>query len=623
MLWVTLGSNGVLRLKSNDLQIYELPFSIKETAEFDSFYLLHTKQNQLISTRNFKDYQVITQTNPSDVGLQNLDGHIYFHSGNFFEAGVFKNIHDYNISKFGFIYSNRFYYSTYKAIKDYPIINKISEGLSTKKFHAWRFNEHVNCMTRMDSILYLALSNRVVKINLNTKGIISEDSIVGRVVDMVVIAGSLYYLSEQGLFELKNNKKSVFNFNQFPLTHPIKLLHKDNSLYIVFSEGLIILNTKTKQFFCDRIIQIDAWKFNPIMNVYLNNRILVLSDNKLYSFAKVPSSNPAAGKITCLFNNMEFGGNVVKCNYGQALRVIARPLVYDNSENKIFIKYRLISNNFSTQWQYSDNTEIILAGLSPGSYTLQIASPSLFNNISRFPIEITQSFFKSQSFIYILLGLIFSIFFLIGLYQLRLTGSKKRLLENKLRMLNISLRPHMIFNYLNGIQSLFLRSETALAETYLGQFNSYLRYSFYNYELEFTYLEDELANAINFLSLEQKRNPSLGYICIGDNAIPTMSFKIPPMLLQPILENAIKHGNTKTGIKIELRVVKHNMEEVELTITDNGKGMLNSDIKKGHGLDTVIQMIKLFNDRTLGNKIDLQIRSTSLSGTTMSLKLFK
>jgi len=175
----------------------------------------------------------------------------------------------------------------------------------------------------------------------------------------------------------------------------------------------------------------------------------------------------------------------------------------------------------------------------------------------------------------ILLGGI--IFFL----KLRNEKSKNHNIAIEQKLLRSQMTPHFIFNSLSVLQGMVLNKENKKAVNYLSKFSKLLRITLENSRDKIVSLSQELTAIENYLSLQNLENESYKYTVLVDNTIDIPLFKIPPMLIQPFVENAIEHGfeNQKESKKIDVHLTYVNKELV-CTITDNGTGIDSQEENK-------------------------------------------
>ena len=150
---------------------------------------------------------------------------------------------------------------------------------------------------------------------------------------------------------------------------------------------------------------------------------------------------------------------------------------------------------------------------------------------------------------------------------------KNELAHLQLKSLKAQMNPHFMFNAMNSIQNLVLKGDKNGAYDYLTKFASLIRENLNMSEKSFVSFEEELSLLEKYLELEKLRfRDNFQYIIKGIDTIDDI--KIPSMIIQPFVENAIKHGllHKKEGIrKIELEFIQE--EVFKCVIVDNGVGM--------------------------------------------------
>jgi tetratricopeptide (TPR) repeat protein len=145
-------------------------------------------------------------------------------------------------------------------------------------------------------------------------------------------------------------------------------------------------------------------------------------------------------------------------------------------------------------------------------------------------------------------------------------------LENKL--LRSQMKPHFVFNALQSINQAILNNENSKASDFLTRFSVIIRAFLHNSLHDEVPLSVELETVKNYLEIEQELlKNKFEFEIIADSALDLENLMIPPLLLQPFLENAIWHGIApKDGlgkIKLELQQVASSLQ---ITITDDGIG---------------------------------------------------
>lgn len=204
---------------------------------------------------------------------------------------------------------------------------------------------------------------------------------------------------------------------------------------------------------------------------------------------------------------------------------------------------------------------------------------------------------RQQLIIYSLIG---GLFLLVVLAYLMYKYIKQQKLANNLlalKSLRSQMNPHFIFNALNSVNSFIATNDERTANKYLSDFSKLMRAVLENSEEDFIPLEKEIQLIELYTKLEHFRfKDKFDYKIFIEDTIDIEAYKIPPMLLQPYIENAVWHGlryKEDKGI-LDISITKKRKDEIEITIADNGIGR-----KKSKALKTENQ--KKHNSKGLGN----------------------
>ncbi|MDQ0593541.1 hypothetical protein QFZ37_001910 [Chryseobacterium ginsenosidimutans] len=213
---------------------------------------------------------------------------------------------------------------------------------------------------------------------------------------------------------------------------------------------------------------------------------------------------------------------------------------------------------------------------------------------------------KKNVFNYSLIG---ALVVLIGLIIFIFRTLKKVQIKNKkiaLQSLRREMNPHFIFNSLNSVNHFIATNNELEANQYLTKFSKLMRGVMENSTDDFIPFQQELDLLQNYLALEKTRfSDKFDYEIDVDESLNTQSLKVPGMLVQPFLENAIWHGlryRTTKGF-LKLSFDKEN-QHLKITVEDNGIGIEESKKLKtehqknreGRGMKNTLERITLLND---------------------------
>lgn len=184
--------------------------------------------------------------------------------------------------------------------------------------------------------------------------------------------------------------------------------------------------------------------------------------------------------------------------------------------------------------------------------------------------------------------------------EIRLAVKLKEMEELKMTALQSQMNPHFLFNSLNSINNFVLKNEVEKASDYITKFSRLIRVILNSSSSPTSTLAEELGILALYVKLEKMRvSGGFDYVVNVDESINLEKIKVPPLFLQPFIENAIWHGIMKKEgeKKIELTIDKVD-GNVLCVILDNGIG-----INKAKELTQMTQKRKFFGAEATENRI--------------------
>jgi len=347
-----------------------------------------------------------------------------------------------------------------------------------------------------------------------------------------------------------------------------------------------------------------------------------------------PSNRKFSGSVPILHfeNTALFYKPLSETNYSKwadASGGIREGLELPWNQNHLSFEFRAIDLNRPDAVQYrwkldgsananwsplSPQRSVNFAGLPPGQYTFQVQATSdgeTFTEPLKASFSIKNPFWQNGWFQFAagfsLLGLIF-LFAKNRIRHVRKTEQAKReklemqnhLLQLEQKALQLQMNPHFIFNALNSIQSLVSSGDAASARQELNAFAKLMRSILNNSRRPTILLQEEADTLEQYLRIEQfcQQNKFDFFIQLPEN-VDAAEVELPPMLLQPFVENAVVHGVShlkyKGEIEVEFRFVTSSLPPaggegsglLECHIRDNGVGrekaaMLRQERTPGH-----------------------------------------
>lgn len=299
------------------------------------------------------------------------------------------------------------------------------------------------------------------------------------------------------------------------------------------------------------------------------------------------------------------------------------------------IEYQLVKNGVvSREWQSNefDGNFIWLKELLPGDYLIRVRYRAQRQNIFEYPFQIRPAWNQTTIFKIILGSLIAAFFsFLILLVRFRIQKRdllqeklRNEIAETKMRSIRSQLNPHFIFNALASIQGLMNEGELEKANQYFSEFSKLLRDSLNENDREFSPLRKELELIGIYIRLEQLRS-AFAYTVVVGHGLDTNEIEIPYLLIQPVVENAIKHGFAHLAGSGVLNInVRGEGNDLLIVIEDNGDGFdpLSAG-PGGHGLRLTRDRLRLVNMRNRDQTIEMRIESHGVHSGTFVFLTFK
>ncbi len=224
---------------------------------------------------------------------------------------------------------------------------------------------------------------------------------------------------------------------------------------------------------------------------------------------------------------------------------------------------------------------------------------------------------RQKLIIYSLIG---GLFLLLMTAFLMFKNIKQQRLANNLlalKSLRSQMNPHFIFNALNSVNSFIASNDERTANKYLTDFSLLMRAVLENSEEDFISLEKEIKLLELYTKLEHFRfQDKFDYALNVDKNIKVEDFVIPPMLLQPYIENAVWHGlrYKKTKGYLEIAITQTKPVEIKIMITDDGIGRKKSKALKtenqqkqnSKGMGNIKKRVSILNDM-YKDKVDVFI----------------
>jgi LytS/YehU family sensor histidine kinase len=217
--------------------------------------------------------------------------------------------------------------------------------------------------------------------------------------------------------------------------------------------------------------------------------------------------------------------------------------------------------------------------------------------------------------------------------EYQLVVKVKEMNDLKMTVLQAQMDPHFLYNSLNSINNFVLKNDIETASDYITKFSRLIREILKNSSRLTIRLEEDVGVLGLYVKLEQMRmTGGFDYIVTIDDSINLREIQVPPLFMQPYIENAIWHGfaNKKRHKKINLTIFDED-DKIRCEIIDNGVGIdktkshkKNSDNeRKPYGLKASEDRIKMLHENLNVYVIIEDISDDKTTGTKVTIKFPK
>lgn len=399
----------------------------------------------------------------------------------------------------------------------------------------------------------------------------------------------LYALSTKGNFYLIENEKKIYQLNSLfgAKDNEIKLVKKfGNDIYIITSKGLFHFNTLNQKV---RIIdaniaasEINDFVVNENFIILLNNegiiRISLKKENNNKVIPKLQIRSFWAG------NTLHNSEEKVTLHHNQNDINIAISVLDFNAPHLNKLYYRLNKG----AWKELSERNLRFEAMERGDYLVEFKINEQIKP-KKISFVVLAPFWKTFSFWINCFLVIFALGFLYYRWQLKKIQEQNKLLREKfvleqelnksvLRSIKSQMNPHFFYNALNTIQAYIFTNDKLKANSYLAKFSKLTRLILEHSEKENISLSEEIEALKLYLDLEKMRfKEDFSYQIQTEKVKHKDNIELPPMIIQPYLENAIKHGllHKESDKKLDI-IFEEKEKELIVTIEDNGIGRKRS-----------------------------------------------
>lgn len=390
----------------------------------------------------------------------------------------------------------------------------------------------------------------------------------------------LYVGTNKGLNKIPVNQLGKANINT------ISFYNKFNGYDFISAESAIKDSLENVYILTNKqVIKISNDTFTPKKLAITFQRINI--DGKDYSFEQLNKTD-----LSSSTKNINIGFNILK---------------YPRSNN-VDYQYKVNDNN----WESGNS--IILQPLKPGDYIVvcQATDKETSNSYEQeITFHINRPFWLSLWFIGVCVLILVTLVYWAISYRFNQQKQKqeeknrltREIADLHIQSLQSQMNPHFVFNSLNSIQNFILLNKPDDAIKYLGTLGGIIRMNLEYISEEYISLSDEMRFLEKYLEIEKMRFKEILNTTIKNSVSDSNNTFLPPMLIQPLIENSIKHGirSVKHQGRIEIEFSTEN-DLLVVKVTDNGIGREQSQKNrilhhKSFGLDLIYGRLALLNKK--------------------------
>ncbi|MFC6267399.1 sensor histidine kinase [Frigoriflavimonas asaccharolytica] len=666
--WISTLNEGVFFVGNFDSQIITLPY--KPTV------LANSKSHLYIATENDAIYSLMKNEPPKKIYTGKLNHDVYqifadektndvYFTSSIFQVNTAEKTTPINIGAVKAITKIDDKYFAYAASNISGVFgkNKNIESVWDDMFARFPKYEKDNYFSHgiipnangksvaynaENNIIYYGTNNGLITLSTTNKREIFYKNESLYLNKLHYFQGKVYaFSSNEKLYIInKSNNITLFSLKKLKIEKPIeKVVFQDNLLFAFTKDEIYEINlakNKVKKIItlAKNINISDVRKCKGHYYLASADGIITLEEN---------SPNTAA-KVNLFLENISANDK----NYD-----LSKKLAFDYQQNNIKIDFTILTSipneKFNIEYKINDapwnvlktdSQSLLLSALSPDDYEIHFRIADQKNPVVKtIQFEIKKPFWLNPLTL-LAVGIIL-LSCVIFIYRRRLKtievnnakllhqlNLEKNVNQSKLKAIKSQMNPHFFYNALNTLQSYILANEKKQAIEYLSKFSNLTRTILEMTEKDEISVFEEIKALTLYLDIEKARfEDELSYTIITNSSSENDFLKIPSMLLQPFVENALKHGLLhKKGKKILKISFEKSNELLKITIDDNGigrqkSGELNAIKNKNHvsfatkATQNRIDLLNQFNQKNIEIETIDKVENGQFLGTTIILTI--
>lgn len=348
-------------------------------------------------------------------------------------------------------------------------------------------------------------------------------------------------------------------------------------------------------------------EINPDLNAVAfdnENRIWIATEKGIVVFDPAKNVNPAGPKIilqrlSMLNLQKNFLGKK-EFKYNQNYLAFDFTGIWSTDPGRI--KYQYMLKGFNKDWINTSDNKIIFPNLPPGSYTFLVRASLnksfTIVDMTSYNFTINKPFWTMNWF----RALVTLFLFFIGILFIknhdnrlrRIEALKKESVEYRFETLKSQVNPHFLFNSFNTLINI-IEKDKDIAVEYVEKLSDYFRNMIQHREKETISLKEEIEMVNTYYYLQKKRFGNYLQLEINIPAEALSKYKVPPLSLQLLIENAVKHNMISKESPLNVEI--YYSDDNTVTVKNNINIKLNKEVSTGIGLENIASRYNMLSNR--------------------------
>lgn len=606
--WFGTTGYGIYRLASNAIRNYSLvsensPLSVYSLYKNDAYLFAGT--NKSLLWRSGHDNKLFPTTVASGVGSARITG-IVENEHNIIVGSpdglsYFDNHHQQTIEAFVSVKNIYRYTDTILVSTNWGVFKM---SIQQPRISDMLWNKRATCAYRFDGLNYVGALDGLYSVddNKSVSFLGKKDSLLSSRVSAMTNSGDTLWIATYGNGIIAyHNGKVVEHISEVDglTSNSCRALYWDNgNLWVGTDRGLNCIKPKNGYYTITKYSSKDGLNCDIINcllvardTVYLGTPygIIYFNPSEINNASiSVLRVNSIRSKLNTWAPNSE---NLILSPTDNSLRVDYSCISF-KSQGDVHYYYRI--TGLDSNWKTTKENILDYASFPSGTYTLELYGINAFgvkSNVARLHITVEKPFYFETWFIVLVVALLIAVIWFglnrrikkIMQQESEKTTLQKEISDLEQLALRSQMNPHFIFNCLNSIQQYVFDKNVIDANRFISEFSSLIRQTLDLSSRKLITLEEEIKYLETYIKLEQARfENSFEYeILLGEGLHPDQLY-LPSLLLQPFVENSIRHG---------IRNLK----------TTNGKILITFSAEAGY-------LVCIIEDNGVGRKISGQLK---------------